>query len=109
MNDQPDVPSKAAREFAEHQARQAREEFLNYIVSQRMDEHAKSNFCVMLADTKMPMRDPGMNRPFMTKSKKHADWICTQAQRQGYKCVVVTANELVQHLLNELGRKAGGN
>jgi hypothetical protein len=101
--------SKAERDFAEHQQRVQRQQMLEFIVGQRMGEYARSRYCIMLTDTKMPMKDPGMDKPFMTPNEKHAKWVCDQARKEGYKCVVVTAHELVQHLMNELGKKASSN
>lgn len=108
-NEPPQPPSKAQLEYAAYQARVERQQMLDFLVGQRMDEAAKSNFCIMLNATKMPMKDPGMNKPFMTKSEKHAKWVRDQACKAGYPCTVVTAHELVQHMMNEIGKKASSN
>lgn len=107
--DQPQKQTEAERQLAAHNARLEHEQMLDFMVGQKMDEVAKSNYTILLKSTMMPMKDPGMNKPFMTKNKKHADWVKDQATKAGYVCEVFLVSEAVPLMMNAIGKLLGKN
>lgn len=105
----PEPKSKFQLMMEAEQLREFNKKTLEFLVGQGIDKAAKSKFAVMLKATRMPMKDPGMDRPFMTSHKRQAEEVCRGACAAGYPCVVVTVHELIQHMMNEMGKSLKNN
>lgn len=82
-------------------------DILNFMQAEFASKFAKSNYCVMNAKRTTVIKDPGLNRPFITPHKNRAEQVA-----KGVGGVVETLHDALQHIMNHLGsssKKRGVN
>ncbi len=88
----------------EEAARQHLAEVKDKLVAYIMDIKAKSHFVVMDKERTTLLKDPGMERPFMSPNQKQAELIAREAGG-----VVETAEDALRIIIKHLDKKLGSS